>query len=371
MVMIQPVHTGSQACGSKYTQEVRFWLGYKSPPRPPKLHFQFIQRTHRCNTLQVQGLTNFEICSLPRDRMGLLSPVMFCVLVGAALEMTEALSIVPLPCSRGTDLKIYCGRGSSGKCPGESHCDIDPVDRYATCCCTDISAFCPNCTRPVNCLVDPCRYSSCRAYPSAVCRSDYCGGCNARFYLGKREVTKQCNDIRPCSRRGGRPLKVSCGRGSPGPCPGSSYCDIHPTDAFATCCCNDTAATCPDCTKPFRCLRNPCSVSSCSAYPSARCIPDYCGGCKARYYLGKREVTKQCNNIRPCSRRGGRPLKAFCGLGSSKPCPGSSYCDIHPVDAFAVCCCNDTAATCPDCTQTLQLQSKPMFSVVVSSLSVC
>ena len=291
--------------------------------------------------------------------MGLLSPVMFCLLAAASLEMTEGLSVVPLACYRGTDLKIYCGRGSSGKCPGESYCDIDPVDRFATCCCTDISAFCPNCTKPVNCLIDPCRYSTCRAYPSAVCRSDYCGGCNARFYQGKTEVTDRCNDITPCSRRGGRPLRVSCGRGSPGPCPGSSYCDIHPTDVFAVCCCNDTAATCPDCTRPYNCKANPCSVSSCPAFPRAMCRPDYCGGCKARYYQGKREVTNQCNDIKPCSRRGGKPLNASCGRGSPRPCPGVSYCDIHPTDAFAVCCCNDTAATCPGCTYPVRCLVNP------------
>eukprot|EP00731_Ephydatia_muelleri_P008209 Em0004g547a len=42
------------------------------------------------------------------------------------------------------------------------------------------------------CLIAPCRYAHCDNYPSAVCVDDYCGGCNARFFVGKIEVTSLC-----------------------------------------------------------------------------------------------------------------------------------------------------------------------------------
>ena len=41
----------------------------------------------------------------------------------------------------------------------------------------------------VQCLVDPCQFASCENHPDAVCIADYCGGCNARFFLNGNEVT--------------------------------------------------------------------------------------------------------------------------------------------------------------------------------------
>ena len=46
------------------------------------------------------------------------------------------------------------------------------------------------CEDPVNCLVDPCVGTTCQRFPDAVCVSDYCGGCNARFFQDGQEV--QC-----------------------------------------------------------------------------------------------------------------------------------------------------------------------------------
>ena len=49
----------------------------------------------------------------------------------------------------------------------------------------------------MNCLLDPCDpriAPTCEAFPDAVCHSDYCGGCNARFFVdkGRQEVTASC-----------------------------------------------------------------------------------------------------------------------------------------------------------------------------------
>ena len=216
----------------------------------------------------------------------------------------------PTPCSRrgGTDLEIYCGLGSNGTCPGSSYCDIHPADWFATCCCNDPAATCPNCTRPVNCKVDPCTVSSCPAHPGAVCEADYCGGCNARYYLERtivvdgrkqhvrKEVTDTCsyNHITPCSRYGGQNININCGRGGCA-CPGDSYCDIHPTDRFATCCCNNTGSFCPGCTRPVNCFVDPCRYSKCPLFPDAKCHSDYCGGCNARFFDNYKEVTELCD----------------------------------------------------------------------------
>ena len=39
------------------------------------------------------------------------------------------------------------------------------------------------CDVVVNCIVDPCLSSSCPQNPYATCIADYCGGCNARWYV--------------------------------------------------------------------------------------------------------------------------------------------------------------------------------------------
>ena len=63
-------------------------------------------------------------------------------------------------------------------------------------CYTSISSTGPSMCPPdkplVNCIVDPCMFAMCSNHPNAVCVADYCGGCNARFFIGKIEVTETC-----------------------------------------------------------------------------------------------------------------------------------------------------------------------------------
>ncbi|EDO40776.1 predicted protein [Nematostella vectensis] len=54
---------------------------------------------------------------------------------------------------------------------------------------------CPEGKPLVQCFVAPCQYASCPAYPNAECVNDYCGGCFARFYVNRKEVTKNCASI--------------------------------------------------------------------------------------------------------------------------------------------------------------------------------
>ena len=51
---------------------------------------------------------------------------------------------------------------------------------------------CPDGSQPVHCLVHPCQFASCPAIKDAKCVADYCGGCNARWYLKDKEVTHMC-----------------------------------------------------------------------------------------------------------------------------------------------------------------------------------
>ena len=38
------------------------------------------------------------------------------------------------------------------------------------------------------------------------------------------------------------------------------------------------------------CFVSPCAFATCPAFPSARCVDDYCGGCFARFYVENEEV---------------------------------------------------------------------------------
>ena len=53
---------------------------------------------------------------------------------------------------------------------------------------------CPPDKPRVYCFVDPCQVTTCPAHPEARCVSDFCGGCNARFFDDEgNEVTKSCS----------------------------------------------------------------------------------------------------------------------------------------------------------------------------------
>ena len=52
-------------------------------------------------------------------------------------------------------------------------------------------------------------------------------------------------------------------------------------DFVNPCRCDADIATCDD---------NPCEKSSCKSYPEATCRVDFCGVCKARWYVNGKEV---------------------------------------------------------------------------------
>ncbi|XP_062609247.1 deleted in malignant brain tumors 1 protein-like [Saccostrea cucullata] len=52
--------------------------------------------------------------------------------------------------------------------------------------------LCPDGQSFVNCFVAPCDVSTCPAFPTAICKDDYCGGCNAVWSLNDTDVTSDC-----------------------------------------------------------------------------------------------------------------------------------------------------------------------------------
>ena len=42
------------------------------------------------------------------------------------------------------------------------------------------------------------------------------------------------------------------------------------------------------------CLVDPCQSATCPGVDDATCVADYCGGCKARWFVDGVEVTDQC-----------------------------------------------------------------------------
>ena len=48
--------------------------------------------------------------------------------------------------------------------------------------------LCPDGVDVVNCFVDPCLGARCKDFENATCVSDYCGGCNTRWYENGQEV---------------------------------------------------------------------------------------------------------------------------------------------------------------------------------------
>ena len=123
------------------------------------------------------------------------------------------------------------------------------------------AGICPDGSPPVNCLVNPCKTASCPAVADATCVADYCGGCNARWILNGQEVTDQCHGKKHCAV--------------------AKY--IH-----------ENSIGCSDGSLPVTCLINPCKQASCPSINGATCVSNYCGGCKAEWFLNGHNVTDQC-----------------------------------------------------------------------------
>ena len=47
---------------------------------------------------------------------------------------------------------------------------------------------CPDDKPVVHCVSNPCSVAKCLAFPGAECRPNFCGGCNAEFFLGGAKI---------------------------------------------------------------------------------------------------------------------------------------------------------------------------------------
>lgn len=52
---------------------------------------------------------------------------------------------------------------------------------------------------------------------------------------------------------------------------------------------------CPNNVTLVNCSSNPCLSATCTNYPNAQCIPEYCGSCRSRYFFEGQEVTDVCS----------------------------------------------------------------------------
>nr|XP_006817093.1 PREDICTED: uncharacterized protein LOC100376421 [Saccoglossus kowalevskii] len=140
---------------------------------------------------------------------------------------------------------------------------------------------CPPGVPELQCSIDPCEVETCPLFPRARCVANFCGGCNAVFYHKGKEV--------------------DCTVDKPGECPipqGGSMCvelcgDDEDCDGTMKCCSTGCGHVCmePDdngCwpgVPMVYCFADPCRVTECPAYPEAKCVANYCGGCNADFYV--------------------------------------------------------------------------------------
>ncbi|XP_078692919.1 uncharacterized protein LOC144922753 [Branchiostoma floridae x Branchiostoma belcheri] len=83
-----------------------------------------------------------------------------------------------------TDQDCTCKQGQ-WQCPRDDVCPWQTTETTTIPYTTPQPETCPNGEPIVECFVDPCRYTTCPAYPGAVCVPNYCGSCQAVFYNSK------------------------------------------------------------------------------------------------------------------------------------------------------------------------------------------
>jgi hypothetical protein len=177
-----------------------------------------------------------------------------------------------------------------------------------------------NCDRDEDCLVDQfteeiyCSPSCTRGNP---CRPD------ERCVLEPVQcLIPPCPVIRSCL---GECSRVRCA-GPPSDCQ-----RVVPADPDRGICC-PFCSTCPDGQRPFNCLVDPCRFATCVGFPDARCVPDYCGGCNARFFQDGQEVEcgVDCSAVL-C-------LRPICGFGEELVVPPRQCCPVCQSNCMALTC---------------------------------
>ncbi|XP_072014296.1 uncharacterized protein [Amphiura filiformis] len=201
-----------------------------------------------------------------------------------------------------TCANVRCANGAACRESNTGPVCVCPAGFTGTLCDTQ---SCPSGVPVVDCFLDPCQFTRCSAYPNARCVSNYCGGCNADFYVNDVKLTtQQCADVCPPG------LIYDC---FVDPCQLTScpaYSNARCVSIYDSCGrCNAvffdndiqltaeqcTVQPCPPGVPVFNCLVDPCQFATCLPFPDARCLSNYCGGCNAVFYdNGVQLTTQQC-----------------------------------------------------------------------------
>lgn len=284
-----------------------------------------------------------ELCSSDMDCSGNQK----CCSNGCGHVCQNPVDLEPQnPCDFGFPLSsVYCGRGPTHQdCPKGYSCKIDPVDTYAVCCPEDL---CLEEGDSKTCYIDQCDVITCPNFPDARCDPNYCSGCYASFFVGAKNVTNICEgDGEPTCPEGS--IRVDCkvdpctvtkcpqfprARCVPNYC-GGCYAEFFVGEKNVTEKClvsrnNTSVELCPDGRPPVACLVNPCDVTKCPKHPRARCVANYCGGCHADFFVGEKNVTKNCEASDICP-DGSQPVKCDVNPCKFTKCPNSNcvpnYC---------------------------------------------
>jgi len=124
------------------------------------------------------------------------------------------------------------------RCNPECSCETDSDDQNAL----------GTCRKPchmVNCFVDPCNYASCPGRSDAVCRANYCGGCNSEWWVGDVKLSEDdCKLSASSSASVSHPGTCpTVARGTLGICMSSCSSDSD-CGSDEKCCSNGCGSTC-------------------------------------------------------------------------------------------------------------------------------
>lgn len=149
--------------------------------------------------------------------------------------------------------------------------------------------LCPDGSRPVQCLADPCKTNNRCNNATQVCQSNYCGGCNAVCKPKPKPTAGQCPDGSSFVNC----LKDPCA--SNGPCSKDEKCLSNYCGGCNATCIKNTTNSPPNtqhqpkpadgqCAKGVevvQCLADPCKVNNPCNPQTETCEANYCGSCSA------------------------------------------------------------------------------------------
>ncbi|XP_076435689.1 uncharacterized protein LOC143275443 isoform X2 [Babylonia areolata] len=182
---------------------------------------------------------------------------------------------------------------------------------------------------PAKCDLDPCfLVRGCQNYPQATCRDYKCGIlCRPEFWFNGEEVTSLCeanltaiadtsaNGVSQSQQTGSNTGAVT--NTNPADSAPPTAQDTSPTTGtsassvplsfgsslmFNALLANadslglrtSTESSCPNGVQKVTCTLKPCDVTTCPGLSAATCKNNFCGECKAEFWIGQTEVTSLC-----------------------------------------------------------------------------